>query len=147
MHEWKSQVRDYELDIYGGVNAATYLNYMEEARKQYLTGLGFDLMAMFKRNLGFVVGRYEIDYLWSLYGGDEFVVETTMERVSRLQVEFVQNIYRLPDRKQVVRCKNLGLPINVAKNKAEWVPELDQLLKDFPVRQKTKTTSVQELAQ
>ncbi len=138
MHEWKSQVRDYELDAYGGVNAATYLNYMEEARKHYLTELGFDLMVMFKRNLGFVVSRYEIDYLLSLYGGEYFVIETAMERISRLQVEFLQNVYRLPDKKLAVRCKNIGLPINVATSRADWTPELDELLKGFPIRPKQR---------
>jgi acyl-CoA thioester hydrolase len=103
-------------------------------------------MAMFKRNIGFVVSRYEIDYLWSLYGGDEFVIETAMERISRLQVEFVQNIYRLPDRKPIVRCKNVGLPINVAQNKAQWPPELDELLKDFPIRQKISADLNQRLS-
>ena len=106
MHSWESQVRDYEVDVYGGVNAATDLNYMEEARKHFLATLGFDLLAMFKRNLGFVVGRYEIDYLAPLVGGDHFVVETSMESVSRPQVEFAQNIYRLVDRRHAVRCKN-----------------------------------------
>jgi acyl-CoA thioester hydrolase len=82
MHKWTSQVRDYEVDFYGGVNAATYLNYMEEARKHYLVGIGIDVVAFFKRGVGFVVGRYEIDYLRSLVSGEEFVVETTMERIS-----------------------------------------------------------------
>lgn len=140
MHEWKSQVRGYEVDSGGGINAATYLNYMEEARKHFLAGFGFDLMAMFKRDLGFVASRYEIDFLWSLIGGDEFVVETAMERISRLQVEFTQHIYRLPDRKPVVKCKNLGLAINVSKNRPVWPPELDELLKDFPIRGETDRT-------
>jgi YbgC/YbaW family acyl-CoA thioester hydrolase len=85
MHEWQSQVRDYEINAYGGVNAGTYLSYMEEARKHFWASLGFDLMAMFKQNLGFVVSRYEIDYHWSLVSGELFVVETVMQRISRLQ--------------------------------------------------------------
>ena len=136
MKSWSSQVRDYEVDVYGGVNAATYLNYMEEARKHFLADLGFDLLAMFKRNLGFVVGRYEIDYLAPLVGGEHFVVETSMQRISRVQVEFTQDIYRSVDRKHAVKCKNLGLPVNVAMNRVEWPTELDELLKDFPIRPK-----------
>lgn len=134
MHEWESCVRDYEVDSYGGVNAATYLNYMEEARKQFLTTLGFDLPAMYKRNLGFVVGRYEIDYLASLISGERFIVETSMERISRLRVEFTQGILKASDRKYAVKCVNVGLPINVKKNRAEWPIELDELLKDYPIR-------------
>jgi acyl-CoA thioester hydrolase len=132
-HQWSSQVRDYEIDGYGGVNAAIYLNYMEEARKQFLYSLGFDYKAMAQRNLGFVVGRYEIDFVVSLVAGDEFVVETHMERVSRCRVEFHQLIYRLPGMELAVKCKNIGLPINIKRNRVEWPAELDVLLKDFPV--------------
>jgi acyl-CoA thioester hydrolase len=134
MHEWESQVRDYEVDGYGGVNAATYLNYMEEARKHFLSGLGFDLVAMARRNLGFVVKRYEIDYQVSLCSGDHFVVETTMDRVSRVQVRFKQCVIRLPDRTVSAKSINFGLPINIAKNRPEWPVELDGLLRDYPIR-------------
>lgn len=134
MHTWTSQVRDYEVDFYGGVNAATYLNYMEEARKHYLASIGIDVVQFFKRGIGFVVGRYEIDYLWSLGPGDHFTVETSMERVSRVKVEFIQYIYRQEDTKLVVKCKNIGLPIDVLANKVCWPAELNEILAAFPIR-------------
>lgn len=136
VHQWKSQVRDYESDLYGGVNAATYINYMEEARKWFLAHYGFNLKEMFDRNLGFIVTRYEIDYKASLVAGDEFVVETTMERISRIQVEFTQHVYSLPGRKLVVTSKNLGIPIAVSTNRPVWPAELDEKLAAFPIRGK-----------
>jgi acyl-CoA thioester hydrolase len=136
IYQWKSQVRDYELDGYGGVNAATYMNYMEEARKHFLAAYGFNLMEMFKRDLGFIGTRYEIDYKLSLVAGDEFVVETSMERVSRLKVKFFQQIYKLPERKLAVECTNYGIPITVSTNRPTWPVELDEKLKDFPIQSK-----------
>jgi acyl-CoA thioester hydrolase len=130
---WCGQVRDYEVDSFGGVNAATYLNWMEEARKHYLNAIGINIQELFKKNIGFVVGRYEIDYLRSLIGGDYFVVQTTMDRVSRLKVQFLQNIYRMSDMAPSVRCKNVGIPIDVAANKACWPPLLDEILAGFPI--------------
>lgn len=131
---WNTQVRDYECDGYGGVNHATYLNYMEEARKWYLAVLNFDLAALAKRNIGFVVTRYEVDYRLSLVSGDEFVVETKMERISRIQVQFTQNIFRLPDRKIVVKSINFGVPINIKSSRPEWPEEIEKLMADFPIR-------------
>ena len=142
-HQWRSQVRDYEVDGFGGVNAATYLNYMEEARKHFLATLGihpFELMR--QHDLGFVVGRYEVDYLGSLVGGDAFEVTTSMARVSRLRVEFTQTIHRLPDGALVVRCKNIGLPVDVRLNKPVWPPLLDGLLADFPWPPRTSARSI-----
>jgi acyl-CoA thioester hydrolase len=136
IHQWQSKVRDYEADMYGGVNAATYMNYMEEARKWFLAQYGFNLKEMFDRDLGFVGTRYEIDYKLSLYPGDEFVIETSMVRMSRLQVKFTQHIYKLPDRKLAIDCTNYGLPITVSTNRPNWPVELDELLKDFPIQPK-----------
>lgn len=133
---WNAQVRDYEVDSFGGVNAATYINYMEEARKHYLYAIGIHINDLFKQNIGFVVGRYEIDYLCSLVGGDNFVVETKMERVSRLKVEFTQNIYRRADMALSVRCKNTGLPIDITTNRACWPPMLNEILANFPIVKK-----------
>ena len=136
IHQWTSQVRDYEADVYGGVNAATYMNYMEEARKWFLAQHGFNLKEMFDRDLGFIGTRYEIDYKLSLFPGDEFVVETSMERVSRLKVKFTQQIYKLHERTLAVECTNYGIPITVSTNRPTWPAELDELLKDFPIQPK-----------
>jgi YbgC/YbaW family acyl-CoA thioester hydrolase len=137
MHTWTSQVRDYEVDFYGGVNAATYLNYMEEARKHYLAEIGIDVIAFFRRGTGFVVGRYEINYLRSLVSGDVFVVETVMERVSEVKVEFAQQILREIDKQVCVKCKNTGVAVSTMTNKVHWPEELDQILIDFPIRKRT----------
>jgi len=139
VHQWQSRVRDYEGDIYGGVNAATYMNFMEEARKWFLAQYGFNLKAMFERDLGFVGTRYEIDYKLSLYPGDEFVIETSMVRTSRLLVKFTQHVFRLPDRKLALECTNYGLPITVSTGKPTWPIELEDLLMDFPIQPKTQT--------
>lgn len=137
VHRWQSQVRDYEVDMYGGVNAATYLNYLEEARKGYLAQYDFNLKEMFDRDLGFIVTRYEIDYKLSLVAGDEFVIRTSMERVSRLKVRFFQQISRLADPPQLaVECTNYGIPIRVSTNKPIWPVELDEKLKAFQIPSK-----------
>lgn len=138
LHKWHGKIRDYEADMYGGVNAATYMNFMEEARKWFLEQYGFNLKKMFARDLGFVATRYEIDYKISLYPGDDFVVETSMVRVSRLQVKFSQHIYKLPGRELAIACTNYGLPITVSTNRPTWPTELDQLLKDFPIQGKAQ---------
>ncbi|MBI1891863.1 MAG: acyl-CoA thioesterase [Burkholderiales bacterium] len=132
-HSYTLTVRDYEVDSYGGVNNATFLNYMEEGRKLYLATIGLDLRALFYKNIGFVVTRYEIDYLRSLVAGNEIEIETNMTRLSRLKFQFEQNIYLLPERVPVVKAINTGVPINVEKNRAEWSPELDELLGHFLV--------------
>jgi len=47
------EVRGYELDSFGHVNHAVYLNYMEQARWEIVRELG--LYEMFKKSGGFLV--------------------------------------------------------------------------------------------
>jgi acyl-CoA thioester hydrolase len=61
-HESTLRVRTYELDGYGHVNNAVYLNYLEYARTEYLRFVGFDYSGAVAAGYGLYVARVEIDY-------------------------------------------------------------------------------------
>ena len=105
-------VRDYECDLAGMVNNASYLNYIEHARHQYLRKNGIDFAGLAEEGIYLVVLRIEADYLYSLRSGDQFYVGTSMERISRLRFGFHQEIYRLPDQKPVLKAKVIGSAVN-----------------------------------
>jgi acyl-CoA thioester hydrolase len=110
--ELEFTVRDYECDLAGMVNNASYLNYIEHARHQYLRKKGVDFARLANQSIYLVVLRIEADYLNSLRSGDQFYVGTSMERISRLRFGFYQEIYRLPDRKPVLKAKVIGTAVN-----------------------------------
>jgi len=120
-------VRDYECDLQGVVNNAVYQNYLEHARHEYLKSIGIDFAEITSRGINLVVTRVEIDYKLSLTSGDRFVVEIATERISPVRFGFRQNIYRLPDRKQVVKALVTGTALN-AKGRPQLPEELDALL-------------------
>lgn len=120
-------VRDYECDMQGVVNNAVYQNYLEHARHEYLKSIGIDFADLTTRGINLVVVRVEIDYKLSLISGDRFVVELAPERVSPVRIGFRQQIYRLPDRKMVVRALVTGTALN-AKGRPQLPVELDALL-------------------
>lgn len=70
------QVRSYELDAFGHVNHAVYLQYFEYARFQALSKGGFDVHELERRGEGIHVVRVEIDYRREARLGDELVVRT-----------------------------------------------------------------------
>ena len=105
-------VRDYECDLAGMVNNASYLNYIEHARHEFLRSKGIDFAGLAQQGIYLVVIRVELDYLYSLRSGDQFFVGTDAERVSRLRFGFQQDIYRLPDEKPILRAKVVGTAVN-----------------------------------
>lgn len=121
-------VRDYECDLQGVVNNAVYQNYLEHARHEYLKAIGIDFAALAAQGINLVVTRIEIDYKTSLTSGDRFVVEVRPERISPVRIGFRQDIYRLPDRKSVVKALVVGTALN-AKGRPQLPKELDELLR------------------
>jgi acyl-CoA thioester hydrolase len=75
--EYRFKVRSYELDSYGHVNNANYLNYLEGARWEYLKDIKFDYNEMILKGYCIYVARIEIDYKKSAFADDELVIFTT----------------------------------------------------------------------
>jgi acyl-CoA thioester hydrolase len=117
-------VRDYECDLQGVVNNAVYQNYLEHARHEYLKTIGINFAEMTAQGINLVVTRAEIDYKTSLVSGDRFAVEVRLERISPVRIGFRQDIYRLPDRKIVVKALVTGTALN-----AKGRPQLPEALK------------------
>ena len=120
-------VRDYECDLAGMVNNASYLNYLEHARHQFLKSKEIDFAQLAQKGVYLVVLRIELDFLFSLRSGDTFYVAVNSERVSRLRFGFQQDIYRLPDEKPVLKAKVIGTAVNDGGR--PFLPkELEQIL-------------------
>lgn len=120
-------VRDYECDLQGVVNNAVYQNYLEHARHEYFKTIGIDFAVLTAQGTNLVVTRVEIDYKTSLVSGDRFVVEVRLERVSPVRIGFRQDMYRLPDRKLVVKALVTGTALN-AKGRPHLPVELKDIL-------------------
>jgi acyl-CoA thioester hydrolase len=119
-------VRDYECDLEGIVNNAVYQNYLEHARHEFLKHCGVNFAALVQQGIHLIVVRVEIDYLYPLRSGDKFVVGLNLERTSRIRFGFLQDIYRLPDYKPIVRAKVIGAALN-AKGRPCLPKEIEQL--------------------
>ncbi|MGE4268073.1 MAG: acyl-CoA thioesterase [Deferribacterales bacterium] len=118
------KVRDYECDMEGIVNNATYMNYLEHARHEFLHTLGIDFAEMTAKGIIMVVIRAELEYKASLRSGDTFTVCVDVERESKLRFTFVQDIFN-SDGKIVLRGRITGTAIN-SKGRPGLPPELEQ---------------------
>lgn len=77
--EVRVHVRSYELDSFGHLNHAVYLNYFEHARFQALREGGFPLDELESRGEGVHVVRVEVDYRREARLGTELLVRTRVD--------------------------------------------------------------------
>lgn len=109
IHSTEFIVRDYECDIQGVVNNANYQHYLEHARHELLISKEVDFSKLHEEGIDLVVTRVEIDYKSPLKSRDRFVIRTGLVREGNVRLVFIQDIFRLPDEKPVVRARVTGV--------------------------------------
>jgi acyl-CoA thioester hydrolase len=102
-------VRDYECDIQGVVNNANYQHYLEHARHEFLISKGVSFAQLHEEGIDLTVIRVEIDYKYPLRSLDKFTVRLCLRREGNVRLVFVQDIFRQPDEKLIVRAKVTGV--------------------------------------
>lgn len=88
-------VRSYELDSFGHVNHAVYLNYFEHARFQALAEGGFPYAELEAREWGVYVVRIEVDYLKEARMDQRLRVRTWVDGHKRSSLVLAQEL--VPD--------------------------------------------------
>lgn len=96
------KVRDYECDLQGIVNNANYQHYIEHTRHEFLRSQGVTFADLHERGIDAVVARLQMAFKTPLRSGDEFVSRLAL-RKEGIKYVFVQDIFRLPDMKPVLR--------------------------------------------
>jgi acyl-CoA thioester hydrolase len=108
-------VRDYECDLQGVVNNANYQHYFEHARHEFLVSKGISFAELHDEGTDLVIIRVEIDYKYPLRSRERFVIQLNIQREGNLRLVFLQDIYRLPDRKLIAKAKVTGTAIKSGK--------------------------------
>lgn len=103
------RVRDYECDLQGVVNNAHYQHYLEHARHEFLIGKGISFAKLHEEGLDLIVSKVEIEYKFPLRSLDSFIVTVDIMREGNVRLLFIQNIYRIPDRKLIAKGRVTGV--------------------------------------
>ncbi len=129
-HSITMEVRDYECDMADGVNNSVYYNYLEHARHSMLKAGGIDFAELARQKIGLVLIKAEIDFIRPLISGDKFTVITSINRVSTLRFEFLQEIIKYPDSQLILKAKILGTAVS-ATGKPKLPADITLLLSNL----------------
>jgi YbgC/YbaW family acyl-CoA thioester hydrolase len=129
-YTYKFVVRGYELDSYGHVNSAVYLNYLEQARWDIIEQLG--LLKYFKETGNFlVVTKNKIKYIHELNIFNKVYIETSMGRLGFF-VEFKQNIFLQDTNKKIAKSVAKCLFVDKYRNPLDIPDHIIPNLSDVP---------------
>lgn len=98
------KVRTYECDSYGHVNNATFLNYCEFARVEFLQKLGYNLDNLKQKGFVLPIVKIEIEYKIPVFANDELRITVEWKSRGKSSSVFQQEIYRKSDTVLIARA-------------------------------------------
>jgi acyl-CoA thioester hydrolase len=117
-------VQPEDIDAYGHVNNAVYLNWLDRAAWSHSASLGVPLEQCLALRRGMAAQRIEIDYLRAAVRGDRIRAATWIVSADgRLRAERCFQIVRLPDGTTLARARVQYVCINLDSGRAARMPE------------------------
>lgn len=115
LHRSILEVRGYELDSFGHVNHAVYVQYFEHARWKMLADHGITRESLDAVKRWPVIAEIEVRYLKPTYLGDSLEVRSHVSKKGRTHFEVTHEIFRADEcvcsgRVQVVIVNANGRP-------------------------------------
>lgn len=126
------KVRDYEVDMFGMVNNAAYLNYLEHARHEFLHGIGIDSAEIAVAGRALALSKINVHYQSPLRPREHFRVEATIGELRGARVAIDQRIVSQPEGRPVLQARMVavflderGRPLRISKpHRAALLPYL-----------------------
>ncbi len=106
-----------DTDAGGVVYYANYLKFMERARTEWLSSLGFELATLERvQGVAFVVHRLEIDYRFPARLGDRLDATLTLVELNRASMLLRQDLLR--DERRITEAR----VVLACLDRASWRP-------------------------
>ncbi|MSP11568.1 MAG: hypothetical protein EXR62_01290 [Chloroflexi bacterium] len=104
-HTWEFKVREYEVDSFGHVNNAVYLQYLEQAAVEATVAAGFDMAWYAREGTAWVIRKMIIEYLAPALAGDHLSITTWVSKFGRVRANREYEIRRVADGLLLVRAQ------------------------------------------
>ncbi len=112
------KVRGYHLDVFGHVNNARYLEFLEEARWTYLEQMGISFDSFARKGISLAVVNININYRAPSVLGDVLIIETTLNKIGNRSIVLNQVVHKKHDNKRVIDAEVTFVIIDLATGRA-----------------------------
>jgi acyl-CoA thioester hydrolase len=124
-HVIELSVQPEDIDAYGHVNNAVYLNWLDRVAWSHSASLGVPLERCLALRRGMAAQRIEIEYLRAAVRGDRIRAATWIVSADgRLRAERRFQIVRVPEGTTLARARVDYVCINLDSGRAARMPEM-----------------------
>jgi len=116
-NQMRIKVRGYHLDVYGHVNNARYLEFLEDARWTLIES-EIDLEKWRQLGFGFTIVKITINYRKAARLNNVLEIRTRLEKLGRKSGVFKQEITLVPTGEQVADAEVVFVILDLQTRKA-----------------------------
>jgi acyl-CoA thioester hydrolase len=116
------RVRTYELDSFGHVNNAVYLNYLEEARSEFLRQVGLSFHDLAGNGVHLVIVEAQVKYIRPARYGDEILIRGAFRNVKPASVEIIYTLTEAASGRLVATAMTRGAFVDAATGRPTRAP-------------------------
>jgi acyl-CoA thioester hydrolase len=116
------RVRTYELDSFGHVNNAVYLNYLEEARSEFLKQIGLSFHDLAGSGVHLVIVEAQVKYVSPARYGDEILIRGAFRNVRPVSVEIVYTLTEAASGRLLATAMTRGAFVDAATGRPMRAP-------------------------
>lgn len=120
------QVRTYELDSFGHVNNSVYLNYLEEARSEFLKQMGLSFHDFARHGVQLVIVESYVKYISAARYGDRINITGKIRGVSAVAAYIDYTLTETDSGRLVTTAWTRGAFVNAQTGKPTRVPQAFQ---------------------
>ena len=102
------KVRHYEVDLYGHVNHANYVHYLEAARVEALEAAGLALPELRRQGYLIVAAEIRVKYHAPAYSGETLEITTRVREIRGARSIWAQEIREVTTRRLTVTAEVTG---------------------------------------
>ena len=118
------RVRTYELDSFGHVNNAVYLNYLEEARSEFLRQLGLSFHDFAREGVQLVIIEARVRYLSPARYGDILAITGRFREVRAASLTIDYTVTETQSGRPVADAQTRGAFVNAVSGRPQRAPRL-----------------------
>ena len=117
------RVRTYELDSFGHVNNSVYLNYIEEARSEYLKQIGLTFHDFARLGVQLVIVEAYVKYIRPARYGDEIEIRGIFKEVRAVSLTIEYTLTERATGRLIAEAWTRGAFIDPATGKPTRAPQ------------------------
>lgn len=122
MYKQKYRIYYEDTDAGGIVYHANYLKFLERSRTDFLRSLKIKQSDLMQENLAFVVKKISIDYIKPAFFDDLLEVQTSIDKISKAGVYFLQNVYD-QNNNLIISANVIIVSIDLKLKKIKFIPK------------------------